>query len=162
LTAPHSTNPARTAFGLDLLDGLNLAFSAGGVAASLAVASPAFAGSFALGAALEAVNFRALRAASAKLFSGELTGAGLWTVVLGMRLTILFVAMGIALVAGAHPLALLLGVSTVVPASLLGAWWLRPSVDPSAPIAPADDPAWDAYSVWRADVRPAPEDEDLA
>jgi len=158
LNAPPLTNTS----GLDLLDRLNLAFSVSGLAASLAIASPAFAGSFALGAALEAVNFRALRAVSARLFSGELQGAGLWTAVLGLRLTMLFVAMGIALVAGAHPLALLLGVSTVVPASLIGAWWLRPAVDPSAPTAPADDPDWDAYSVWRADVRPAPEDEDLA
>lgn len=158
MTAPPVTDLS----GLDLLDRLNLAFSVGGVAASFAIASPAFAGSFALGAALEAVNFRALRAVSARLFSGELQGAGLWTAVLGMRLTILFVAMGVALVAGAHPLALLLGVSTVVPASLIGAWWLRPAVDPDAPTAPPEDPAWDAYSVWRADVRPASEDEDPA
>lgn len=148
-------------FRLDPMERWNLAFSAGGVAVSLAFASPAFAGSFALGAALEAVNFRALRASAARLLSGEIAGGGLWTALLGMRLTMLFVSMGIALAAGAHPIGMLLGVSTVVPAVLVSAWLLRPAIDPNAPALPADDPAWERYSVWRADVR-ARDDEDLA
>jgi hypothetical protein len=40
--------------------GISLVFSAGAAAASWALVSPRFAGSLALGAALEALNFRAL------------------------------------------------------------------------------------------------------
>jgi hypothetical protein len=142
------------------LERWNLGLSAGGIAASMAFASPAFAGSFALGAALEAVNFRALRACCTQLLTGQLSGSGVWTALLGMRLSMLFVSMGIALVAGAHPLGLLLGVSTVVPAALLGAWWMRPPIDEGAPCLGPDDPSWDRYSVWRAGETEPTEDEE--
>lgn len=149
------------------LQGLNLTLSAGGLAASALFAGPAFTAAYALGAALEAVNFRALCACATRLLSGQLSGAGdgggVWVALLGLRLTMLLAAMGIALVAGAHPLGLLLGVSTVVPAVLIGAWWLGPPVDPNAPALPPDDPAWDHWSVWRADVvEPAVDGDDLA
>lgn len=146
--------------GLDPIERMNLTLSTGGLAASLAFASPAFAAAYVLGAALEAVNFRALRACSARLLAGQLGGGSLWTALLGMRLTILFLSMGIALVAGAHPLGLLLGVSTIVPAALGGAWLVRPAVDPNAPALAADDPSWDRWSVWRAgEIEPNEEDE---
>lgn len=152
--------PLANTSGLDLLDRLNLAFSVSGVAASLAIASPAFAGSFALGAALEAVNFRALRLATARLFSGELSGGSAWALLFAIRLTMLLGAMGVALVAGAHPIGLLVGVSTIVPAALLGAWWIRPPLDPDAPALAPEDPSWDTWSVWRAgEVEPGEEDE---
>lgn len=149
------------------LQGLNLTLSAGGLAASALFAGPAFTAAYALGAALEAVNFRALCACAQRLLSGQLGAGGhvgdggrFWIALLGLRLAMLFGAMGVALVAGAHPIGLLLGVSTVVPAVLLGAWWLGPPVDPAAPALPADDPAWDHWSVWRADVvEPVAEDE---
>lgn len=141
------------------LQGLNLTLSAGGLAASALFAGPAFTAAYALGAALEAVNFRALCACSERVLSGRLDGGRSWTVLLGLRLGMLFGAMGVALVAGAHPLGLLVGVSMVVPAVLIGAWWLGPPVDPDAPVLAADDPAWDHWSVWRADVvEPAAED----
>jgi len=143
------------------LQGLNLTLSAGGLAASALFAGPAFTAAYALGAALEAVNFRALCACASRVLSGQLDGSRFWIALLGLRLAMLFGAMGVALVAGAHPLGLLLGVSTVVPAVLVGAWWLAPPVDPSAPALPADDPAWDHWSVWRADVvEPAADDEE--
>jgi hypothetical protein len=145
------------------LERVNLGFSAGGLAVAVALASPAFAASYALGAVLEAINFRALRIAAGRLLSGQLAGAPLWSVIFGMRLAILLASMAIALVAGAHPLGLLLGVSTVVPAVLAGAWWLRPPVDPSAPRIADDDPAWEHWSVWRGDVvLPEAEDEETA
>jgi hypothetical protein len=154
---PRHIEPAQA------LQGLNLTLSAGGLAASALLAGPAFATAYALGAALEAVNFRALCACTTRVLSGQLDGGRFWIGLLGLRLAMLFGAMGVALAAGAHPLGLLLGVSTVVPAVLLGAWWLGPPVDPSAPALPADDPAWDHWSVWRADVAlPALEDEDPA
>jgi hypothetical protein len=46
-----------------------------------------------------------------------------------------------------------------VPAVLIGAWWLRPPIDPNAPVLPPDDPAWDHWSVWRADVVEPAEEE---
>jgi hypothetical protein len=134
------------------LQRLHLTLSAGGIAASALFVGPAFTAAYALGAALEAVNFRALCACASRLLSGQLDGSRSWVVLLGMRLGLLFAAMGFALFAGAHPLGLLLGVSTVVPAVLIGAWWLGPAIDPNAPVLPDDDPAWDHWSVWRADV----------
>ncbi len=142
------------------MERLNLGISAGALAVSLAVASPSFSGSLALGVALEAVNFRALRVATTRLFAGELQGAGAWALLFAIRLVMLLGAMGVALAAGAHPLGLLAGVSTIVPAALIGAWLMRPPVDPTAPALPPDDPSWDLYSVWHAgDREPAEEDE---
>jgi hypothetical protein len=142
------------------MERLNLGISAGAIAVSLAVASPLFSGSLALGVALEAVNFRALHVSSARLFSGELRGGRPWVMLLAMRLTMLLGSTGVALAAGAHPIGLLIGVSTIVPAALIGAWLMRPPIDPSAPSLPPDDPSWDLYSVWRAEERePIQEDE---
>lgn len=154
-TTPTTTGQTRA------LQGLNLTLSAGGIAASALFAGPAFTTAYALGAALEAVNFRALCACTHRTLAGQLGGGSGWTALLGLRLALLFAAMGVALAAGAHPLGLLLGVSTVVPAVLLGAWWLGPAPDPAAPALPPDDPAWEHWSVWRADVvLPASDDEE--
>ena len=142
------------------LQKLNLTLSAGGIAASALLVGPAFTAAYALGAALEAVNFRALCACASRMLSGQLADSRGWLLLLGMRLTMLFAAMGVALLAGAHPLGLLLGVSTVVPAVLIGAWWLGPPIDPDAPALPADDPAWDHWSVWHADVVEPSDDEE--
>jgi len=153
---PPTIEPTRA------LQRFNLTLSAGGIAASALLVGPAFTAAYALGAALEAVNFRALCACTTRLLSGQLDGSRSWVALLGMRLTMLFAAMGVALVAGAHPLGLLLGVSTVVPAVLIGAWWLGPAIDPNAPSLPPDDPAWDHWSVWRADVvEPADDDDQM-
>lgn len=142
------------------MERLNLGISAGAIAVSLAVASPLFSGSLALGVALEAVNFRTLRLSSARLFSGELQGGRPWVMLLALRLMLLLSSMGVALAAGAHPIGLLIGVSTIVPAALIGAWLMRPPIDPAAPSLPPDDPSWDLYSVWRAEERePIQEDE---
>jgi hypothetical protein len=156
------SNTARTIDGANALQGLNLTLSAGGVAVSALVAGPAFATAYALGAALEAVNFRALCACATRVLEGQLDGARFWTALLGLRLAMLFGALGVALAAGAHPLGLLFGVSTVVPAVLIGAWWFAPPIDPAAPVLPADDPAWDHWSIWRADVALPVSDEDDA
>lgn len=156
-STPRSIAPAQA------LQGLHLTLSAGGLAASALLAGPAFTAAYALGAALEAVNFRALCACASRLLSGQLDGGRFWVALLGLRLAMLFGAMGVALFAGAHPLGLLLGVSTVVPAVLIGAWWLGPAPDPTAPALPPDDPAWEHWSVWRADVvAPAADDEETA
>lgn len=151
---PEIVQPSRS------LQRLHLGLSAGGIAASALLGGPSFTAAYALGAALEAVNFRALCACTARVLSGQLDGRSSWVALLGLRLAMLFAAMGVALFAGAHPIGLLLGVSTVVPAVLIGAWWLGPPVDPNAPALPPDDPAWDHWSIWRADVVPPAEDEE--
>ncbi|MEB2345263.1 MAG: hypothetical protein OZ948_11030 [Deltaproteobacteria bacterium] len=143
-----------------VLERFHLTLAAGGIATSALLGGPAFTAAYALGAGLEVVNFRALCACTTRLLSGQLGGSRPWVALLGMRLAMLFAAMGVALVAGAHPLGLLLGVSTVVPALLVGAWWLGPPLDPDAPALPPDDPAWEHWSVWRADVLPPPADEE--
>ncbi len=147
-------------FVLHPMERLNFGISAGAIAVSAAFAPPAFTSSLVLGVALEAVNFRTLRLATARLLSGEIQGGRAWTAVFAIRFTMLLGAMGLALAAGAHPIGLLIGVSTIVPAALLGAWWMRPPVDPTAPALAPDDPSWDAWSVWRGgEVQPAEEDE---
>jgi hypothetical protein len=142
------------------MERLNFGISAGALAVSLAVAQPAFSASLALGVALEAVNFHALQVSTARLFAGQVRGGRAWALLFALRLGMLLGSMAVALAAGAHPIGLLVGVSTIVPAALLGAWWMRPPTDPSAPSLPPDDPSWDLYSVWRAGERePIQEDE---
>src|SRR4029453_18087030 len=86
--------------------GYSLAFSAGAAGASWALVSPRFAGSLALGAALEAMNFRTLfRYWRGALLGGERFGLAAFGS-FGLR----FVALGGlawgALAVGAHPLGL--------------------------------------------------------
>ncbi len=145
---------------IDPIERFNLALAAGGVAGSLALAGPAFASSLALGAAFGALNFRALHTASEKLFSGELAGSGPWVALFGMRFVLLAVAISLALNAGAHPAALVIGLSLIVPSAVAGAWLMRPAVDPDAPALAADDPEWDVWNPWFArEEEPVDEDE---
>ena len=141
--------------------GYSLAFSAGAAAASWAFVSPRFAGSLALGAALEAVNFRTLfgywRAA---LLGGERIGLAAFGS-FGLRFLALGALIWIALAAGAHPVGLLVGLSLVVPGVLVAAWRARPAPDPDAPALAADDPSWEAWNPWLARERDG-EDEDAA
>jgi hypothetical protein len=148
------------ALALHPMERLNFGISAGAIAVSLAVAPPSFSLSLALGVALEAVNFRALRVSASRLFTGEPRGSRAWTALFAMRLTLLLASMALALAAGAHPIGLLAGVSTIVPAALIGAWLMRPPIDPAAPSLPPDDPSWDLYSVWRAAERDPIGEED--
>jgi hypothetical protein len=140
--------------------GFSLAFSAGATAVSWAFVSPRFAGSLALGAALEAMNFRALfghwRSA---LLGAEALG---WTrfASFGLRFVLLACALWAALAAGAHPVGLLIGLSLVVPAVVIAAWRARPAPDPSAPALDAEDPSWDAWNPWLARERDPEADED--
>jgi len=108
------------------MERMNLLLSTGAVATALVFASPRFAGSVAVGAALEAVNFHALCTAATHLFSGNLSSARLWVALYGARLIILLSGLGVSLAAGADPLGLLLGVSLVVPAVLIVAWRTPP------------------------------------
>lgn len=142
--------------------GYSLAFSAGAVAASWALVSPRFAGSLALGAALEALNFRALFG----YWQRAMLGAGQigWTrfASFGLRFVLLAGAVWAALAYGAHPVGLLIGLSLVVPGVVLAAWRARPAVDPSAPALAEDDPSWEAWNPWlaREQVRDTEDEEE--
>ena len=135
---------------MDPIERLNLQISAGAVAASAGLAPAAFTWGIAIGALLEAVNFRGLRRFARHLFAGDLSGGRLWVGVYALRMTLLAGAIGVALAQGVHPLGLLMGLSLVVPAVLIHAWRTRPAVDPHAPSLSGEAPTWDA---WRARER---------
>ena len=142
---------------------LNMGISAGAVAASFAIASPHFAGSLAIGAALETMNFRFLHRTGEELFAGVVSGSGPWVVVLALRLSFMFAGIVVAMLGGADPLALIIGLSLVMPATVAAAIWHRPEVVPHElnPAIDPEDPVWDGYSVWRPgrDVARREEDE---
>jgi hypothetical protein len=142
------------------MERLNFGISAGAVAASFALATPAFAASLAVGAAIEAINYRALRAGAAQLFAGNLVAGKAWAMGFGIRFAFLAVAISLALGAGAHPVALVIGLSTTIPAVLIAAWRQRPAIDRNAPALAADDPSWDAWNPWLARERAAAEEEE--
>jgi len=138
---------------IDPIERTNLTLSAGAVAVSLFVASPAFAVSLAVGALLESLNFRGLRRSAQFLFEGQIAGGGPWSGVFALRFLLLATGIAAALVFGADPLGLVIGLSLIVPAAVLEAWRARPPVDPDAPALPEDDPAWDRWDPWWARER---------
>ena len=130
---------------------LNMGIGAGAIAASFAIASPHFAGSLAIGAALAAVNLRFLHRTAEALFAGVVNGGGPWVVVLVLRLGLVFGGIIAALMFGANPVGLVIGLSLAMPATVAAAVWDRPAFVPQDP-APAldpEDPSWDEFSVWR-------------
>lgn len=139
---------------------INMGISAGAIAASFAFATPHFASSLALGAALEALNFRFLHGAGELLFGGVVNGSGPWVGVLGMRMGLFCGGLVAALLAGAHPLGLVIGLSLAMPATVIAALRHRPEIidQPLATVPAPDDPSWDQYSVWRAGLGEAEAD----
>jgi hypothetical protein len=137
----------------------NLAFCAGTLAASWAFVSPRFAGSVALGALLETVNFRALWSHSAAVLGTGRPGA-LAVAGFGLRFVLLAGVLFVALRAGAHPVGLVLGLSIIVPSVLVAGWQARPQPGPPTPVPPPDDPSWDEWNPWLAREREAEEEED--
>jgi hypothetical protein len=125
--------------------GWNLAFSAGACALSAATVSPRFAAALALGALLEAANFRALFASCERILGAGGSAAGLAVAALGVRLVLLAVVIAVALQAGVDAAGLLVGLSLILPATLIAAWHARPPLVPDAPALPPDDPAWDLW-----------------
>jgi hypothetical protein len=148
---------------LDRVERLNLTLSAGAVAASLALTTPHFTASLAVGAALEAANFRALRDTGKRLVSGELVAAGPRVGIFGARFLLLAGAIVLSVSLGANPIALLIGLSIVVPAVIIDAWRHRPVIQDCepVPVPPPDDPSWDDWNVWRVQGvdSPSPIDE---
>jgi hypothetical protein len=135
---------------IDPIERTNLTLSAGAVAASLAFGSTAFALSLAVGAALEAFNFRGLRRSAQFLFWGQIGSSGGWLGVYSLRMSLLVIGIGAALYFGAHPVGLVVGLSLIMPAAVIEAWRARPALDPAAPALADDDPAWERWNAWLA------------
>lgn len=118
-------------FELARVEQWNLGLSASAVAASYALATPHFATSLAAGAFLEAINLGAIHRASQRLFAGEMMSRA-WVGGLSLRFIILGTAIYLTMRAGANPIALLIGLSIAMPATLIDAWLNRPPiVDPA-------------------------------
>ena len=111
---------------IDPIERLNLTFTAGAVSASFVFATPGFALSLALGGLLEAVSFRGLRHSALALFAGDAAPRRFGMTGFSSRFVLIAVAIGAALYAGAHPIGLLVGLSLIVPAALVGTWRERP------------------------------------
>jgi hypothetical protein len=135
---------------INRVERLNLAFSAGAVAASYALVSPGFAGGVAVGAAIEAANFRALFRAGKLFFAGQL---GSWSVGWALRYGLLSIGIGVAIYLGVHPVGLVIGLSLILPAAVIEAWQSRPAIDPNAPALAPDDPSWKRWDPWLARER---------
>lgn len=147
---------------LEPMERLNMGISAGAIAASLVVATPHFAGSLAVGAALEAMNFRFLHRCSQAFFDGIVVGERPWLALFGLRFLLLAAGIVGSIWAGANPAGLVLGLSLVMPAVVIYAIRNRPPVveSPGEPPMAPDDERWDHYSIWRAsEIAPDPEDE---
>jgi hypothetical protein len=142
--------------------GWNLAFSGGACAVSFAAVSPRFAAGLALGALLETANFRSLFRSCERIFFSGGPGAGPAVALFGLRFVLLGGVVFLALRAGVHPVGLTVGLSLIVPASILAAWRARPPIDPAAPALAGDDPVWDRWNPWLArerDEADEPEEE---
>ena len=131
----------------------NLIVATLAVVASLAVGSPNFTASVAVGCLIIAVNYRVLRRATDRFFTGELGGGGAWSAGFTVRFLFLGASMWAALWAGADPIGLVLGLSTTVPAAVWVAWRNPPVAVGAPPAPPPDDPSWDEWNPWLARER---------
>lgn len=139
----------------------NLAFSASTCAASYSLVSPTFALAVGFGTLLELASFQTMWRSCERIFltsTNGLSGA-LPAGVFGLRFLIVALVLFLALQAGIHPIGLVMGLLSIVPAILVAAWRARPAIDPNAPALPDDDPTWDAWNPWIAQES-APPDED--
>ncbi len=137
----------------------HLAFSAAAGVAAFALASPKFALSLLLGAALQTMNFRGLFGLARTAFAQEARAASGFA----LRLPLFGALVFVAIEAGVDPAGLLAGVTTLVPAVLIAAWQSRPRDVADAASLPAlapDDPSWDQYSLWLARERETERSED--
>ncbi len=147
----------KQALRVERVERLNLALCAGAVAASAPLVSTRFAVGVAVGALLEALNFRALIRAGRSLFAGSARG---WGAGWSLRFAFLAVGIGAALYVGAHPVGLVVGLSMIMPAALIEAWRSRPPILPDASALPPEDPSWDRWDPWLARERDDDDDEE--
>jgi hypothetical protein len=151
--------PATAAASIDPIERWSWVLALAAGVLGLALVSPLFAASLAVGAALEAANFRGLRRSATELFGGG-GGARRWGAAFGLRFVLLALAIAVALHAGVHPVGLVVGLSLIIPAAVIEAWRTRPRVDTSAPALAPDDEEWERWNAWLARERPPEEDDD--
>ena len=135
------------------------AITASAAAVGFVAASPRFALSLLLGAALQTLNFRGLFSLAHRAFVLESRAAS----GLALRLPLFGALLFLAIRVGVDAAGLLVGITTLVPAVVIAAWQARPrdAADVSALPAPApDDPSWDQYSPWLAREREIGREED--
>jgi hypothetical protein len=77
-----------------------------------------------------------------------------------IRFGFLAVAISLALGAGAHPVGLVIGLSTTIPAVVIGAILQRPPIVETGPAPPPDDASWDEWNPWLARERDPGEAEE--
>jgi hypothetical protein len=134
------------------------AFGAAAGLAAFALATPKFALSLLLGAALQTLNFRGLFGLARSAFAQQARAASGFALRLPLFGALVFVAIG----AGVDAAGLLVGVTTLVPAVLIAAWQSRPRYVDAAtlPALAPEDPSWDLYSPWLARERETERGED--
>ncbi len=145
---------------IDPFERMNLVISAGAVATSYAVASSSFTAGLAIGAAMEAANFHAMRRSAQFLFWGVLPNQRAWGAVFAMRFGLLAVGIAAALYFGTNAAGLLVGLSLIMPAAIIEAWRTRPPVIEGAEPLDPEDPAWKDWNPWLAREIAQPEDSD--
>ena len=139
--------------GLDSIERLNLIFAAVVIGGSAVLGSGVVTAGVAAGTAIVQVNYRALRRYAERLFGHEVVGGRLWTAGYALRFLFVGAALAAAIWAGAHPVGLVIGLSTIVPAAVLGAWRARPVAGPASEVPPPDDASWDRWNAWLARER---------
>jgi len=130
--------------------GWNLAFSACACGLAFAAVSPRFAAGLAVGAALEVANFRSLFRSCERIVLSDGPGAGPAVATFGLRFVLLGAVIFAALRGGVHPAGLLVGLSLVIPATVLAAWRARPPILEGVPALAPDDPSWERWNPWLA------------
>lgn len=136
-----------------------LVFIAAATLLAFALATPKFALSLLLGAALQTMNFRGLFGLAHAAFAREARAASGFALRLPLFGALVFLAIG----AGVDAAGLLVGITTLVPAVVIAAWQARPRDVASPETRPAlapDDPSWDQYSLWLARERETERSED--
>lgn len=137
----------------------NAALAGGVCATAWFLATPGFVGSVALGAVLEAMNFRSLRRNGEMVFGQAVSGSALVVAGFGLRFSLLLAAITGSLYAGAHPVGLVIGLSLIVPSSLISAWIARPRDTDATPLDP-EEANWDEWNPWFARENTSDDDED--
>jgi hypothetical protein len=126
---------------------------------AFALATPKFALSLLLGAALQTLNFRGLFGlAQSALVQQARVASGF-----ALRLSLVAALLFVAIRAGVDAAGLLAGITTLVPAVLVAAWQARPRNVADVGALPAlapDDPSWDQYSLWLARESESEREED--
>ncbi len=138
----------------------NLTIAAVAVAAGYLFVGEHFGTSLAIGALVEAWNFRTLWRSCERIFLAE-ESVGLPVVAgFGMRFGLMAGFIALALWAGANAAGLVTGLSLIVPSVLIAVWRARPPVLADLPALEQDDPEWDEWNPWLARERTPDEDEE--